>query len=195
MIHSERSEYSLSVLLSCYRLIPQLPRSIQASVYLTFASKALKVTVYRPQAHLCHLPRIPMPIWTLSAVSSFVCYGLWTITSKLTTQYIDPTVALMYVIIGNTITFLVLVLLTDVPWSFYPQGVGLGILTGILQHFAFFFYLVALSKGPLSWVSVMVGLYPALSVLFGTLVLQEALTLKQGVGVGLAIAAVVLIAS
>ncbi|MGK7890475.1 MAG: EamA family transporter [Leptolyngbyaceae cyanobacterium] len=136
-----------------------------------------------------------MPIWTLSAVSSFVCYGLWTITSKLTTQYIDPTVALMYVIIGNTITFLVLVLLTDVPWSFYPQGVGLGILTGILQHFAFFFYLVALSKGPLSWVSVMVGLYPALSVLFGTLVLQEALTLKQGVGVGLAIAAVVLIAS
>lgn len=134
-----------------------------------------------------------MPIWTLFAISSLVCYGFWAITSKLTTQYIDPTASLIYVMVGNAITFLLLAGSTHVSWSLHPQGIGLGILTGILQYFAFFCFLEALSKGPLSLVSILVALYPLISALFGILVLQETLTLKQGMGVGLAIAAVVLL--
>lgn len=136
-----------------------------------------------------------MPIWVFSAIGSLVCYGLWTVTSKLTTQYIDPKAALIYVIGGEAIAFLVLVVATDMPWSFQLQGVGFGMLTGVLQYFALLFFLAALSRGPLSLVAIMVALYPAFSIVFGTLVLQEVLTLKQGIGIGLAIAAVVLIAA
>ncbi|MEB3232119.1 MAG: EamA family transporter [Leptolyngbyaceae bacterium] len=136
-----------------------------------------------------------MPIWALSAISSLVCYGLWTITNKLSIQYIDPKVALLYVIFGEAITFILVATLTPMPWSLQPQGVGLALLTGVLQYFALFFFLMALSQGSLSLVSIMVALYPVISIIFGTLVLDEPLTLRQGMGVGLAIAAVVLIAA
>jgi len=136
-----------------------------------------------------------MPIWALSAISSLVCYGLWTITKKLSIQYIDPKVALLYVIFGEAITFILVATLTPMPWSLQPQGVGLALLTGVLQYFALFFFLMALSQGSLSLVSIMVALYPVISIIFGTLVLDEPLTLRQGMGVGLAIAAVVLIAA
>jgi len=136
-----------------------------------------------------------MPIWALSAISSLVCYGLWTITNKLSIQYIAPKVALLYVIFGEAITFILVATLTPMPWSLQPQGVGLALLTGVLQYFALFFFLMALSQGSLSLVSIMVALYPVISIIFGTLVLDEPLTLRQGMGVGLAIAAVVLIAA
>ncbi|MDJ0952198.1 MAG: DMT family transporter [Acidimicrobiia bacterium] len=64
---------------------------------------------------------------------------------------------------------------------------------GLLDMGANLLVAVALQRGPLGIVSVLTSLYPAVTALTATVVLRERLTRAQGVGVGLAMVAVVML--
>lgn len=78
-----------------------------------------------------------------------------------------------------------------------PRGVPLrlALLAGVLDVVANVAFLLALQAGYLSLVSVITALYPAATVLLATVVLGERTGRVQVVGMGLAAAAVALIAS
>lgn len=75
------------------------------------------------------------------------------------------------------------------------QVLALALLAGVLDVVANVAFLYALQAGYLSLVSVVTALYPAATVLLATLVLGERTGRLQVVGMGLAAAAVALIAS
>jgi drug/metabolite transporter (DMT)-like permease len=72
---------------------------------------------------------------------------------------------------------------------------ALAILCGVIDMLANALYLLAARQGPLSIVVTLSSLYPASTVLLARVVLGERLNLWQIVGVGCALAAVVLIVS
>ena len=71
----------------------------------------------------------------------------------------------------------------------------LALVCGVIDMLANALYLVAARQGPLSIVVTLSSLYPASTVLLARVVLGERLNLLQSVGVGCALAAVVLIVS
>lgn len=77
----------------------------------------------------------------------------------------------------------------------FPRGVaGAAVACGALDAVANVLYVVALSHGLLSVVSVLTALYPASTVLLARYILGEHLSPVQRVGLGVAIAAAMLIA-
>lgn len=56
-------------------------------------------------------------------------------------------------------------------------------------------YLVAVSKGPLALVAPITALYPVGAIILGLIFLGEAITAKQGLGIGLSLVAIYLIST
>jgi transporter family protein len=77
----------------------------------------------------------------------------------------------------------------------HPKGVALGITTGLLGFLGALFFLLAVSAGPVSLIVSLTALYPVISILLAVFILQEPITLKQGLGISFALVAMLLVAS
>ncbi len=136
-----------------------------------------------------------MPNWILPTVGAFICWGLWGFIPKITTRYLDPKSAIVYEVMGG----ILLAVVTLFSLNFQPQvnikGIALATCTGMLGFLGAFCFLNAVTRGPVTLVATLSALYPILSVLLANLVLHETVTLKQGLGIALAIAAMVLVAT
>ncbi len=120
-------------------------------------------------------------------------WGLWALFPKVTTQHIDPRSALFFQAVGAfAATLLVLVSLNFRP-ILHVLAVPLASLTGALGILGGLAYLYAVSRGPVGLVSVVTALYPLLTVALAHWFLAEPVTLRQGVGIVLALLAIVLI--
>ncbi|MBI4775946.1 MAG: DMT family transporter [Deltaproteobacteria bacterium] len=135
-----------------------------------------------------------MKTWLLPTFIAMFCWGLWGFIPKITTRYVSPASALIY----ETIGVMVVGLSTLVFLRFRPdpdlRGMGLGIGTGILGMIGAFCYLVAVSRGKVSVISVMTAIYPVISVALAAMVLKEPVTLKEGLGMGFALLGIFLMA-
>ncbi len=133
--------------------------------------------------------------WIAPATLTFIFWGLWGFLPKITTRYINPTSAIVYeALIGLPVALIIMAFMrfqvqTD------PRGIVLASLTGVLGIIGAFGYLVAVTRGPVSLVSALVALAPALTILLAIVFLGETLVLRQWVGVGMALGAAVLIAT
>ncbi|MBK5108131.1 MAG: EamA family transporter, partial [Anaerolineales bacterium] len=79
--------------------------------------------------------------------------------------------------------------------QFNIPGFSLSLAIGILGFFGAFMYLVAVSRGPLTLVAPVTALYPMFAILLGIIFLGEAITLRQGAGIGLSVVAIYLIST
>ena len=70
-----------------------------------------------------------------------------------------------------------------------------GVVPGVLGTIATLLFLLATQTGLLTVAAVVTSLYPALTVLLAALVLHERIGRTQGVGLGLALACVALVAA
>jgi transporter family protein len=75
------------------------------------------------------------------------------------------------------------------------KGSSFALLAGVFGGLGVYWYLVAADRGNVSQLVGITALYPVITVLLGVLVLNEPLTAKQMAGVGLAVVAVVLVAT
>jgi transporter family protein len=57
------------------------------------------------------------------------------------------------------------------------------------------FYLIAITRGKISTIVTLTALYPLISIALAWMVLKEPITLKEGVGMVLALIAIVLLAT
>ncbi|CAI8875169.1 EamA family transporter [Methylocaldum szegediense] len=136
-----------------------------------------------------------MSHWVLYAAVAFVCWGLWAFLPKLTTRYIDPKSAIIYEAVGSLVVGLVVLALVAFKPAAEPRGILLALSTGVLGAMGAFAFLHAVTKGPVTLVSTGTALYPILAIVLACCFLNESVTLRQGVGIVLALIAVALISA
>ncbi|MDM9380586.1 EamA family transporter [Chlorogloeopsis sp. ULAP01] len=132
--------------------------------------------------------------WFTYALVSLFLYGCWGFFSKLATNYINPKSALIYDILGAIFVGLVFITVNNLEWRGDIRGVFYAVITGVTGTLATLFYLVAVSKGSSSIVLPLTSLYPAITVILAFFILKEPMTLRHGIGIILAIFAIILCA-
>ncbi|GAB1542319.1 EamA family transporter [Scytonema sp. NUACC21] len=131
----------------------------------------------------------PTNNWLFFTLSSLALYGLWGFFSKLATNYIEPKTALVYEVIGAVLVGLVLLSSQSVRIQADAWGIFYGILVGVSGTLATFCFFIALTKGSSSITLPLTSLYPIVTILLSVFLLQESLSLKQGIGILLALVA------
>jgi bacterial/archaeal transporter family protein len=136
-----------------------------------------------------------MKDWMLPTLGAMLCWGVWSFIPKLTTRYLSPQSAIVYEVVGAIcLAAIALVSLKFQP-DIHPTGILLAIITGMLGFLGAFCFLNAVSNGPVTLVATLSALYPVISILLATTILHEPITLRQGFGIALALAAVILVAA
>jgi drug/metabolite transporter (DMT)-like permease len=129
-----------------------------------------------------------------TALASGVLIGFFFLTLAQTRSAAGMWPILMSRLTSTTL-FSVVAVGGRIPIRMPRRIVALTIVCGAIDMLANALYLLAAREGPLSIVVTLSSLYPASTVLLARIVLGERLNLWQAVGVGCALAAVVLIVS
>lgn len=131
--------------------------------------------------------------WFPAALISLFSFGLWGFFTKMAITYIDAKSALFYQAIGIAcIGLITLVLLKFKPDS-EIKGMSFGLLSGVATGIGSLLYLVASDKGKVTTVVTLTALYPLLTIFLAYIILHEGISLRQGAGVLLALAAIYLL--
>ncbi len=134
-----------------------------------------------------------MPPWVVPAALAFLLWGVYAFLPKLTTRYVDAASAVVYHALGGLAVALVVLAVLGFRPAADPRGAGLALVTGMLGVAGALAYLYAVTRGPVGVIATVTALYPVLSIALATLYLHEPLTLRQGVGIALALVAIVLV--
>jgi len=133
--------------------------------------------------------------WFVAASVAFVCWGIWGFIPKITTQYINPMSAMVFEAVGViAMGFLILAVLGFRP-EIHPKGIGLAMTTGVLGITGALGFLFAVKMGKVSVVAMFTAMSPVLTIVLAHFFLKESITLKEGLGMLCALAAIVLFAT
>jgi bacterial/archaeal transporter family protein len=135
-----------------------------------------------------------MPSWLIFALLATLSWGLWGLFPKLAVGGMRPQSVQLYQLIGTAAIGLVNLVLLGFRVETQPRGVLYGILGGVAGAVGSLLFLFAVNKGRASVVVVTTALYPLVTITLAALLLREPITLKQGVGMALALLALVLMA-
>jgi len=136
-----------------------------------------------------------MPSWLVSSFFALLFFGLWGFFSKLALFHVNARFALILQTIGVVITTLFLLKGVEFRDFFNTRGAHFGILTGVSYGLGCLFYLMAADKGKLITVVTLTALYPLVTILCSFVWLNETITIKQGIGIVMALAAIVIMST
>lgn len=131
--------------------------------------------------------------WLILSIIALVLWGIWGFFAKLASNYLNW--KQVYVIVGFTAF---LVYLSFYFW-FRPeikigqQGFIYALLTGIFGPLGGIAFYSAISQGKISLILPLTALYPIITIILAFLILQERITLLQGLGIIFAITSLVLL--
>lgn len=134
-----------------------------------------------------------MQSWILPTTLALACFGLWAFLPKLTVRYLDPKSALVFGTLGAVLVSVVVLAQMGFRAQAEPRGIVLAVLTAIFGFAGTLAYLYAAQRGPVALIATVTALYPVIAILLAVLVLNEPITLRQGLGMVLALVAIVLI--
>jgi len=133
-----------------------------------------------------------MPQWVILSFISLALWGVWGLFAKLAAKNLSPQSLMVFSGIGGlVITFVVLASLNFRP-GVHAKGVALALLAGLVGSLGTIPFLYAISKGKASIVVPMTALYPLVTIILSALILREAITLNQGLGILFALIAIIL---
>lgn len=135
-----------------------------------------------------------MKIWYLYAVLTVLTWGLWGFCSKIAANYTKPKQALLFQTVGIMVFALLVLMLEKFKIEWHPLGFNWAALGGFLAFVGFLTFFAALDQGKASTVVTLSALYPLVTILLSIGFLHERLTMRQGVGIVLALAASMLLA-
>jgi bacterial/archaeal transporter family protein len=141
-----------------------------------------------------------MSDWFVFAIFSFISYGIFGLVAKLSANTLPPSNAALYdifgvAIIGVIAVFYFFFLSPGFQLETRPVPVLFGLLTGITGLMGTIFLLLALGRGGQASIVVpLTALYPLLTAILAFVILKEAISLRQGLGMGFALVAIWLMA-
>ncbi len=133
-----------------------------------------------------------MGSWFLPAILALLLWGLWGFLPKLASENLDHGSIAIYQLLGGITAAAVFLLLRKEHIEFDMKSVSYAMVSGIAGFAGAFFFLMALSRGKVSVVIPVTGLYPVLSILLAFIILKEPIALKQLAGIILAVIAIIL---
>jgi drug/metabolite transporter (DMT)-like permease len=128
------------------------------------------------------------------SLGATVLWGFWGVTAKMAGDRLghwNSTMVYSMASLG-TILFLSMINRASLRDASIP-GVALACLAGILGGLAIASFQKAITAGPLGPAISLTSLYPIIPVIYGIMILGEKITMARGIGMGLAIAAGVLL--
>ncbi|MBC6478370.1 MAG: DMT family transporter [Hormoscilla sp. GM7CHS1pb] len=136
-----------------------------------------------------------MKDWLIPTLGAILCWGGWAFLPKISAEYISDRSAIVYQGLGGAILASLIFLNLNDRLETHPQGAIIAVIAGMLNFLGVLFYIKAVSKGSVAIVSTLSALYPLVVIALASVLLQETLTLKQAIGIGLALVAIALIAT
>lgn len=133
--------------------------------------------------------------WLPAALLSLFSFGLWGLFTKLAIGYIDSRSALVYQTLGVLIIGLITISLIRFKPATDLKGLTYALITGLAYGVGCLFYFVAADKGEIITVVTLTALYPLVTILLSHFVLHEVISIKQCVGIGLALLSIFLMSS
>jgi transporter family protein len=140
-------------------------------------------------------PRFALPKWLGWSVLAILFFGAWGVVSKVAVDYTSPMVNQVIFTIGLAPVVLAVALSKNfAAGRNRRKGAAFGFITGILGGTGNIMFFLALDEGgKASTVVPVTGLYPMVTVFAALILLREKLNRVQAVGIGLALAAIVLL--
>ena len=138
---------------------------------------------------------LKMNDWVIFAILAMIVWGFWGFFPKLATNYISPKSVLVYEVIGAIIVGVAVLFLINFKPEVNAKGITFAILTGIAGTLGALFFIFAVSRGETSVVVTTTALYPLVTIALAFLILKEPITIKQGVGMIFAFAAMMLLST
>lgn len=131
--------------------------------------------------------------WFWACLGAVAAWGIFGFLPRLTVRYLDPRSAMVWQVLGNVTVALVLLIGLGRNVQHDPRGIGLALLTGLAGIGGALLYLFAVRSGRVAEVVTLTALYPIVSIALAWFFLGEALSPRQGLGVVLALAGLVLL--
>lgn len=131
--------------------------------------------------------------WILPTFGALLLWGFWGFIPKLTTDYLSPRSAVVYEVLGGLLLALIVLTVSKFQLDFHPKGSAFAVVTGMLGLLGAFCFLLAVSKGPVTLVATLSALYPVVSVLLAIFILHESVTVRQCLGIAMAVLAMILV--
>jgi uncharacterized membrane protein len=135
-----------------------------------------------------------MPRSLQFSIAATLLWGVWGITAKLAADRLGHWPSLF---LYSCVSFLTITIMFTATGSTLrgvsSGGLVLALAAGLSGGLAVASFQKALSCGPLSTTISLTALYPLVPVLYGAIVLSERVTPARGLGMGLAIAAGILL--
>ncbi len=129
----------------------------------------------------------------IPVVVTVLLWGCMVFLPKLALSELSPLSAMIYEICGGlTIALFVLCFIGGRP-EFNLRGAALAYVVGVCGFLGTLTYFYAITKGPVSTIATMTAMYPVVPVICGVLFLNETLTIKQVIGIGLSLCGLVLL--
>lgn len=134
-------------------------------------------------------------LWLLFTLAAMLLWGFWGFFSKMATQSLRDVDAAVYQAIGSVLVAGIAAFFIRFQAGGKPIGILYAVLSGVSAALATFFFFGAITRGRSVVVVSMTALYPLVTLGLSALFLHEVLTLRQLLGVGLALGAIVLLSS
>lgn len=131
----------------------------------------------------------------LLAVVATVSWGFWAFFTKLATRSGQPESVLVISYALGSAVGLVYFALTPGSFEMTNRDFGFAVAAGLATGIGSMLYYSGLKYGTVGQVTTITGLYFFVSVTLSVLLLGEALTVRKIAGIGLAVAAIVLLSN
>ncbi|MGQ9682656.1 MAG: EamA family transporter [Anaerolineae bacterium] len=134
-----------------------------------------------------------MQDWLLFSMLALLCWGFYGFLPKLAVDYLAPRSVLLFQSLGTVAVGMVSLISLGFRPQLQGRGAGFAILSGMAGAIGGLFYILAVQRGRVSTISALTALYPALVIVLAVTVLHEPITARQGLGMALAVVAVILL--
>jgi transporter family protein len=125
---------------------------------------------------------------------ALLLWGVWGVLQKLATNHMPPRIVYLVSALGAIAVVLVIVATSRFPLALSAEGTLFALVAGICSAVGGLLFLHAVSNGEASVVITFTALYPVVSIILSFALFREAVTLKQGIGIVLALLSMVLLA-
>lgn len=130
--------------------------------------------------------------WYFPSLIALCLYGAWGYWGTRASNFICPLSITFYSSIGVLISGIIALILLGFKPDISAKGGTYGLLNGLANGIACIFFILALRNGPTMPVVLVTSMYPMITLVLCMIFLKQGLTLKQGLGMGFAVLALIL---
>jgi transporter family protein len=131
--------------------------------------------------------------WLVYSLIALICWGLWGVFVKLASNYLNWTQVFVISGIVSLVTLIIVFFVGRPQIDAHSPGFIYALLAGVTSAVAVVAFYGALDAGKASIVVTLTALYPVVTIIISFLILSERISPLKGVGVALALAAILLL--